>query len=109
MDLKKLELIEQTNHFPEVTQLLSGGAKAPYLVFVMALCFLGSFILFQFRVVAKAWALKPGGPPYEGMNHCRYCTFMRIHYAVHVESLNLALTRGRCLIRVAIVPTIGSR
>lgn len=35
MDLKKLELIEQTNHFPEVTQLLSGGAKAPYLVFVM--------------------------------------------------------------------------
>ena len=39
MDLKKLELIEQTNHFPEVTQLLSGGAKAPYLVFVMTVLF----------------------------------------------------------------------
>lgn len=109
MKLKQPELIQQTNHFPEVTQLLSGGAKAAYLVFVMTLCFLGSYILSQFRVAAKAWALKLGGPPYNGMNHCRYCAFMRIYYAVHVESLNLALACGRCLIRVVIVPTIGPR
>lgn len=108
MELKKPELTEQANHFPEVTQLLSGRAKAPYLVFVMTLCFLGSYILFQFRVVAKVWALKLDGPPYNGMNHCLYCAFMRIHCAVHVESVTLALARGRCLTSVAIVPTIGS-
>lgn len=74
----------------------------------MTLCFLGSYILFQFRVVAKVWALKLDGPPYNGMNHCLSCAFMRIHYAVHVESVTLTLARGRCLISVAIVPTIGS-